>query len=1047
MRASLTLLLALSLSLFQAPASPAAVIPLVPPDHVDRPGEVTVAALEASIYSLPYFEARTEFNVEDEGIIVSPTVEPVLRFPWKVVDHSRGLNITSELGVRVYRDTAFPVGEEERWEEVEAITKRVSNRDRVEDSQQSRFDRQGDLLVHTRLLYAEPVVRYKVVLGATVRSSMHSTSSSKERVFHLCLTPQWKGVHHQHATMMRTLLLSFHRKRALLRWRAWLADATLANRSLRDAGRFGDAEILKILEDTKAATERDPSDDELEELAFDLMNESGRTVGRLTERIGAVNREILGVTRLGFSALEAIRRLDETTASDLRRVAYYRNLLVTFLAVEREAEATERIDRVVFFANEEARALRSLWYCTNTQMVATMLGKLQKALTMQVDELTALARRLGGVLGRSKDASGGWAPLPETRLYKELHPAESLGNKDAVTSVIRSVYQGLYYRLVTQLYHVRIMAAAAKKSLEPFELDAPVVATAPPLADDVLPGELCVTVPLTGQNIKPGDVADYRLTVRNLYHQPREVRLVEVRKLPSGWFSRLTDETVLLQPGEQRTVTYAVTAPFYTAQTMTSRSSLRVFFTDDPGRFHEPVFQTRCQVGPEVEGVAGDGPAHLTVEAPDSQQSIRPGGVASYVFAVRHDGPSKKLATFDVVSEIPEGWVVEAVPRRLYLQPGLPERVTLKVTAPLYMKKTQRLELVVGVGYADEFDAVERIRLTTLVTDLEVVQALPILNEDQTRTFYVPREGTADLTATIRNTGNVDDTFDLFLDAPPRGWYAALGTRTVTVKAGGDGIRIPLAVRAPATLRAGSHEKLHLTAVSVTHPEIRAEADMVVTLVEDKDLEVVPLQRQYRVAPGDSVDVSLRATNRSDSPVDVGFRTALTTDRPTWLEVRDPVATIAPEASRLVSGHLRIPTDEKVGQVIPFAVSAVNDRGDEIGAVTFEAAVCRRHGVEVVLDTEGTTRSSSLVTVRLMVTNTGTVTDTVVLMLTGGVRRWLARLSASRITVPAGETVPVRLFVKVPPDATKDQPVVAEVQAKSATDSSARDFVRVEVQP
>ena len=123
----------------------------------------------------------------------------------------------------------------------------------------------------------------------------------------------------------------------------------------------------------------------------------------------------------------------------------------------------------------------------------------------------------------------------------------------------------------------------------------------------------------------------------------------------------------------------------------------------------------------------------------------------------------------DVVSEIPRNWIVEAVPRRLYLRPGLPERVTLKVTAPLYMKKPQRLELVVGVGYADDFEHLEKVSLTTLVTDLEVLHALPVINDDETRTYLVPQSGKADIAAVMDNAGNVSDTFDLFLAPPPAG--------------------------------------------------------------------------------------------------------------------------------------------------------------------------------------------------------------------------------------------------------------------------------------
>ena len=1038
-----------ALSLFFGQFAPALwAVPkrVVAPDRPDRPGEITLARLEASIYSLPYVETQTDFRVDESGVIVSPVVRPTFRFPWKVVDHSRGLNVTSDLTVKIFRDQAFPLGEEEHWVEVETIRKRCTNHGRSK-STTALFERQGVLEVLTDLTYGNPISRYKIVLQAAVRSSLHASSSTKERIFYLSLTPQWKGAMHQHQTLVKMLLLAFRRKQALLRWRSYLASAALANRSLRDARRFGDEEVLAILKDSEKLAKRDPEDDELEEIAYDLMNESGRVLGRITEKISAVNQKILGVTRLGFSNLENVRKLHQQTSEQLLRVSYYRNLLVTFLGVEQAAEIRERLDRIIFFINEVSRTLRFLWSMNSSGDLAVFLGKLKKNLALESKESAALARRIARVLGRNKKASDGWGALFESRLYKELYPEEAQGNKDAICQTIRTVFQGLYYLLVTQLYHTRILEAAAERSLKPFELEAPKVALKPPIDDKSLPEFLKVLAPLTGQTIKPGDIANYRITFRNLHHQPREVRIAEVRKLPSGWISKFTDTSVLLQPGEQKTITYAVTAPYYTGQTMTARSSVRIFFAEDPGRFHEPIFQTRCLVGSEVVAQVQPGPNHLSVGAPDSMRAIRPGGVATYFFTVRHDGPARKLVNFDIVSEIPENWIVEAEPKRLYLQPGLPRRVTVKVTAPLYLKKAQRVELVAGIGYADEFDSLERIKLTTLVTDLKVVQAKAVINNDETRTYYAARELTSEMYATIRNIGNVDDTFDLFISPPPEGWQLKLMETSVVLRKGDNPTKIPIYVRPAAKSRAGDYEKVHLTAVSVTHPEIRTEADLVFSIVEDRKLEVEPVQRIYRLAPGDACDVGLRVTNRSEQPMHVGFRTSLYNDRAAWLNLREMPSTLKPGETRLVSGRLRVPNEQKIGQLIPFAVSAINERGDEIGAVTFELATCKRHQVNIVLDEEGTTRNPGLVTARLHVTNLGTVHDTFALIIRGGMRRWHATLSATRLSLAPGQSGQSRLIIKIPPRAQDRKVISVHVQAKSVTNSSANDFVIVDVKP
>lgn len=1016
------------------------------PDRVDKTGEISLARLEASIYSLPHVEAKVDFVHPTESVIPSPQCNPLLRFPWKVVDHSRALNVTSELTVRIFNDEAFPSGEETRWVEVETAKKRITNHE-TNQKTEARFERQGCVQIPLVLDYNRPVVRLKVVLNAAVRSSLHSSSDTKEQVIYVALPAKWKELPQSHGALTNMTLYLYRMKHTLLIWRTWLSSVMLANRSLRDSRRFGASDVVQVLEDSRKLVRYNPDDRELEDTSFNLIRETSRIKGKLSENIDPVSAQLLGVNRLSFSAIEAIDKFGSSLNEDLDKIVHFRNFFITVLNFDEAAEMRERISRVVHFVNDGLQAISFLFNMNNSQDLAIFLRRTSSAISQVRDELAGLVRLTGKLIGRDRSAYSGWSEIFETDIYKDLYPEAASGNKDVLCKAVRDLFQGYYYILVSAHFQARVCEAAFIKSLEPFNLDAMPAVITQPVDDKVIPKELFVVSSETGHSIEPGKIASYKISVRNLHNQPREVRFSEIRKLPSGWISKMTRDAITLQPGAEDEITYSVIAPYYARQTMTARSSVRVYFAEDTAHFHEIVYQTRCITGDGVESGKSTGPDSLFVTAPDSERTITPGGVASYTFIVKHLGPTRKLVNFDIVSKLPDNWIIDVEPRKLYMHPERPQKVTIKVTAPLYLKKEQTIELIAGVGYAEDFESLEKIDLTTLITHLKVEQSKPGINSGETKTYIIANHGQSKIFADIANSGNSDETFDLFLEDAPDGWEAVLGETTVHLPASGAVVKVPVCITPSLTSRAGDYKKIQLTAISVAHPEIRTRNTLVVSVADDTKLEVEPVKRIYRIDPGSSVDVAFRVKNRAEEPMKVGFRSSVINTRSTWLSLDSPATILNAGESRIVTGHLRVPDGEKTGQLIPFAVSAINERGDEIGAVTFEVATCVRHGVNIVINKDGMSRNSGLITTKLVVTNLGTVSDTFVLLIRGGTRRWQSELSVNRVTLPAGESGEATLIVKVPPEIEKRKMISVDVQAKSATNSSASDFVTVNITP
>lgn len=1004
--------------------------------------DLDLGRLEASVYSLPHVQAHAEVGIEEDSFVVSEFADPVLAFPWRQLDHSAGVNATCQVTVRLFEDQSFPLGEAPVWKEVVDKTVVLDDRHRAEGSAQ--FDREGRIRVPVRLNHAEPVRRLRLELISKIDSPFFTDIKKEERAFFLTLRPNWKSRQHHHPAMMQLMAMAYNRKRAAWTWKGVLQRVALASRSLKDARRFGRGEIEGILESSGELARRILDDEVLEQVTEDFLAESGKAMGKLREGLDLAGRDLLGSRRLAFTALQAAEKVWDEANLALDQSPSSRDFVVALRDSAKGTGVTEGLDKALFHLDRQLEAMNHLWYISSDAELALLLSRLEEHLRLEDLEIVELGKRLETELGRDYTRHD-WLPVAQAPFFKERFPADSKG-RYANAQLLRAVWFGLYYLIRSEHFSIGVLAEAARKARTGFELNAPKVGLLPAFQDENLPPHLQVTVSVTGSTVAPGKLASYPVTVRNLDRSPRQVTLREVGPLPSGWFSGFSEQDFTLQPGEAKTVTYTVTSPFYLNEPMQVTSSVRIHFDDEPGRYHEPTFVTAASLGADLPRLT-DIESHLDIEVLADERTMRPGELAKYTYLVTHHGPTKKLVTCELLSRPPEGWIAVLDPERLWLEPGEQARVDLRVTAPLYLNQADRQEWVVGIAYADEFRDKKRIAFTTLATNLHPVKAEPHLNGDVQRTYFVPPGGSVRHVLRIQNKGNVADTFDFFVDVPPDGWYLRLEKPYVDLKEFSEVAEVPFQVKAPPGAKAGDFVEIDVSAMSATHPEIRTETTIRLAIVDDARLKLAAEGAPYNVAPGDEVLFSVVAGNHSDGPMNLGFRAAAGIPFPDWLLAEADVQPIEPGTLRRVQGRVRLPDTARIGDQIAFAVAAVNELGEEVAQVPFQVNVARRHEIDIALDDSRTLISRGLVASKLLVTNNGTVEDTVQLLLSGLKRRYWARLSHSRLHLAPGETKEATVFVRIPPHAEKGQDAVVEVQAKSATDSKARGWVSVTVLP
>lgn len=1049
------------------------------------PGDpINVVFTEVSIYSLPHVVVNHEFAVAQGGTVVCEGPNPQLRVAFKMVDHSHGTNVDSHVDFQIFEDEGWPLSDREDWVLVHEANRVTNNvQPDIRRVKEKLFDATGEKFFEIRLDASRPMKRIKVVAHAKmynpvasilIRKPLDTKEAEESRVFFLALRPQW-GMHvHQGTGLIRQFRQLMTLKEELVRWRSYASRVLVANRSVKDAGDFDAGTMMSVLKSPTIARE------DLDQVVSELLADASRAAGRPPEKLDALGKELLGVPRLPFAYNQIHASLAERTPPLVSGAGAMQNLIVGAGNVLEQGGVRLALDRTIGQLDMALKALFYLWGTNDLAEFRSMLRSMDRALKGAIADAARLVAQLDRELGRD-GAGGGWLAIESSLMYQKRWPREAAADQQAATMLLRGLFSDLLYLAIETRFNLDIADAwvtTAGKRLTELVERASELAPDPDLA---YPPDLFVEPGPTTATIGSGQVATYALTVGNKGSVEREVQVLEANNPPDGWKTKITPETARLKPGEAITVRYVLGSPYYAHEPINHVSALKVGWRDEPGLVHQPQFLTRLEIagklaqlpGPGarrdppvtsvehaehgmayVEGRGRDTALHVnqtgdgllvSTDGPD-KLVIEPGGVGRYTVKVIHKGAGVRRVSVKLMTQVPDRWLVAIDPEEAECTPEVIQRFKMRVTAPIDLIAAREVELLLGIGYTDEFTRVDRVAFRRVNVALSVIRSRPQINGGEVRTYRARTGAATSMMFEVSNVGSVDDTFDLFVDGKPQGWYVHLDRTTVRVPHLGAPAMVPITVRPPPGAMEGEFEKIVLRAVSIGHPEVSTKQELTVTVKSPDNFALEALQKRYLVAPGTQGRLVFRARNVMDRPVRLAWKVSPRTVHPEWVTLDEPLTELGPDQEATLSVKVSIPHGVPSDRVFPVVLMALDEHGGEVVSAGTLACTIPRHRILVRAVEERIVRTRTLLIVPIEVENAGALPDDVGVILEGKRRYW-ARLSHRKLFLRPGQRFMVSLTVRIPVEAQAGQDADLLVQATSLTDGGARDFVRIGVAP
>ena len=1078
---------------------------VVAPAHAHGPGEpIDVVFTEVSIYSLPHIVVSHEFAIPAEGVMVADSPNPNLRVSFKMVDHSHGTNVDSHCDFMVYEDEGYPLRDHEDFVLVHEANRITSNvQPDIRNGTQKLFDAHGDKLFELQLDAARPVKRVKVVAHAKLYNPVESVLIKKplltyeaqdSRTFYVALRPRWGSVWHEGGALIRQFRQLLALRDELVRWQTFASRVAVANRSLADASQFTAADLIGVLKGPFHPRE------DLDQVSDELLADASRVAGRPPEKIDALGKDLLGVRRLAFNYKDIHQSLGERTPAMVADAGALRNLIVASgNLLEQGGGVRRQLDRAIAQIDMALKSLTYLWGPNDSGELRAMLAGFDRSARGAASDLGRLAGLMDRELGR--EADGSWGAIEGSALYARRFPSAAAAEAPKGAMLLRGLFSDLLYLTLEAEYNLKVAAAWAKLAGRRMGEIADRAAQMAPDPDLSYPEGLFIDTANTAQTIEPGQVARFAIRVENQTTMEREVRILEASSPPEGWHTRVEPETARLRPGEGITVHYALGAPTYAHEPINHVSTLKIGWQDEPGLVHQPQFLTRLKVaglvaslpqtvrggiepvngavlvradeervadlrpgrsflkrwgqptGPDPKKPAqteesrlpaGDG-LLVSTDGPESLL-LEPGGVGRYVVKVRHRGDGPRRVSVKLMTPVPDRWIVAIDPEETDLNPEELKRFNMRITAPIDTIAARSIEVLLGIGYSDEFGRVDRVAFRKVNVELNVVRSKPLVNNGEVRTYRARTGASTSMIFELANVGSVDDTFDLFVDQKPADWYVHLDRTSMRVPHRTEPVLVPITVRPPLGALKGEFEHVVIRAVSIGHPEISTKQMLTVAIVAPGNFALEPVHERYLVAPGTEGKIEFHARNVMDHPVKLAWKISPRTVHPEWVTFDEPITELAGDQEATLTARIKIPHGVPLDRTFPIAIMALDEHGGEIVSGVTQVHTIPVHRVSIVAQVDRIVRTRTLLMIPLEVTNHGAADDDVGLILEGKRRYW-ARLSHRKLFLRPGQSYTATLTVRVPVEAEHDQSADILVQATSLKDGGARDFVRVGVAP
>ncbi|MEF8874844.1 MAG: hypothetical protein V5A88_09295, partial [Candidatus Thermoplasmatota archaeon] len=310
----------------------------------------------------------------------------------------------------------------------------------------------------------------------------------------------------------------------------------------------------------------------------------------------------------------------------------------------------------------------------------------------------------------------------------------------------------------------------------------------------------------------------------------------------------------------------------------------------------------------------------LVIVYSSSDQNETTGGNYTYHFEL--ENPSGFQDTYDIEVDDSKNWVDETqTPDSITVSSGATEELQVVVVIPSHAGGETSTVSLTGVSQSD-----------SMVTDTDSMEVT--LEENTGVLVTAPQDhserstGTYTYTYQVENTGNIEDIYDLSVNAEQSGWSASLKQSTVTISPG-DVEEINADVTIPENADDGEGSEITLTAESQADPGVLESDSMIVSYTEE-DIREVSV-----TAPSDAVEDEPGTSTYSfevDNTGTVDDNYDLSVDSSDWETDAPNEISVNESNTETVNVQITIPEDAEYGESTEVTLTAESQEDEGVSA-------------------------------------------------------------------------------------------------------------------
>ncbi len=507
---------------------------------------------------------------------------------------------------------------------------------------------------------------------------------------------------------------------------------------------------------------------------------------------------------------------------------------------------------------------------------------------------------------------------------------------------------------------------------------------------------LTATSPDVDKSMGPGSSAVYSVNITNSGNGIDTASLTVLNK-PTGWTVSMPTQ-VNIQPFSTSNQAINIFNP---SGTLSGQYSLTIRATSE-----NSAYFTEIALIADITATYG-----ISLQVTQTVKYVDPGDAVVFYFNATNTGNIQD--SFDiVVASPPPGWFANANPNPISnVNPAGTSPFSLIVTAPTDADFNEQAQLDVTVRSQGNPLKLQITSIVAIVRQLHAVDLAPSL-----LTLLVDPDDNSQMTVSITNNGNGQDTFALSISGEPSYLTPNFNQSQVTVAKGATR-DVTLTVDALDTSPAGS-TKLTLRSQSTTDSSAFDFQNVTIKVTQNRDVQLQPIGATNKDGiPGQSVDFNLTLKNRGNGEDD--FSLSITNLPPGWnyFFSPNPVSDLGSEESQTVVLTVDLPTTVTPGQVSLTARALSENDAGVFADLNLGVNAEQYYSVDLTSTAPfRTTQPNVSVDFPLTVRNKGSGEDTFVLSAEGANSGWVG-FSTSSVNLDSDETSPVTVSV-LPPKGT-----------------------------